>query len=57
MVVNREDKVVWLNSRNNKFLVKSSYVALEPKESISFPISVIWNSLVSSKVSLLHLGR
>ena len=57
MVVNREDKVVWLNSRNNKFLVKSSYVALEPKESISFPISVIWNSLVSFKVSLLHLGR
>ena len=41
-----------MNSINNKFPIKSLNVALEPRESISSPTSVIWNSWVPSKESI-----
>ena len=39
-----EDKVVWMNLRNDKFSIKYLYAALEMGGSISFPTNIIWNS-------------
>ena len=38
------DQVVWIKSKDDKFIVKSLYEALEPKRQGDFPTNVIWNS-------------
>lgn len=49
-----EDIVVWIDLRNDTFLVKSLYVALEPMSSIPFPTGVNWNPWFPSKVSFFE---
>ena len=46
--------MVWIDLRNDTFLVKSLYVALEPMSSIPFPTGVNWNPLFPSKVSFFE---
>ena len=36
-----KDKVMWMESRNSAFLVKSLYAMLEPRCSILFPKGII----------------
>lgn len=38
------DQVVCTKSKDDKFIVKSLYKALEPKRQGDFPTNVIWNS-------------
>lgn len=45
-----EDKVIWIGSKNGKFLTKALYSALKSKSTMPFPTSVIWNSWIPSKV-------
>lgn len=52
-----ENRMVWMESKNETFSVKSLYSALELGRSIPFPMAVIWNSLVLSKVSFFFLRR
>ena len=51
VVGEEEDKVVWMNSSNNKFFVKLLCDGLELGERFNFPKSVVWNFWVPSKVS------
>ena len=51
-----EDTIVWMNLYNNKFFVKYLYVALEPRDLVSFPKQIVWNSWVSSKVNFFVWG-
>ena len=46
-----EDRVLWIETKCGKFLVKSLYKALEFGPSASFPLNVIWKSCVQPKVS------
>lgn len=39
----KEDKVVWLDSRRDKFSIKTLYTILEPGGSMLFPAGIIWN--------------
>ena len=51
-----EDQVVWTKANDERFSVKSLYKALESERIRDFPIRVIWNTLVPSRVSFLF-GR
>ena len=46
-----EDKLLWIETKCGKFLVKSLYKALEFGPSASFPLNIIWKSCVQPKVS------
>ena len=46
-----EDRVLWIETKCGKFLVKSLYKAPEFGPSASFPLNVIWKSCVQPKVS------
>ena len=46
-----EDQVVWTKANDERFSVKSLYKALESERIRDFPIRVIWNTLVPSRVS------
>lgn len=53
--VRREDndKVIWKQAQKGLFSVKSIYAALEEERAVSFPMTIIWNPWVPSKVSFL----
>ena len=48
---NEEDKVLWTETKSNKFTIKSLYNALETGISVFFPMKIIWNPWVQPKVS------
>ena len=61
MVTNVEDRVLWKETKDGKFSIKSLYSALELGSTVSFPKSIIWSSCVPSKVGffffLFLLGK
>ena len=46
-----EDRVLWIETKCEKFSVKSLYKALGSGSSVSFPSNVIWKTCVQPKVS------
>ena len=46
-----KDQVIWTKAKDERFSVKSLYKALEPERLGDFPVRVIWNPLVPSRVS------
>ena len=51
-----EDKMLWIETKSGKFIVRSLHNALESGNSVSFPMKIIWKSGVQPTVSSL-LGR
>ncbi|WKA09120.1 hypothetical protein VitviT2T_026797 [Vitis vinifera] len=49
--VDEEDRVRWMDSKDEVFSVKSLYRALQPVSLASFPLKIIWNSCVQPKLS------
>ena len=47
-----EDMMVWTETKSDKFLAKSLYLALEADCPVLFPSSCIWNVWVQPKISL-----
>lgn len=47
-----EDKVVWMDSSNRVYSINALYFVLKSSYAIPFPLGIIWNQWVSSKVSL-----
>ena len=47
-----EDMMVWTETKSDKFLAKSLYLALEVDCPVLFPSSCIWNVWVQPKISL-----
>ena len=45
-----KDRMLWKETKNGKFFVKSLYGALQTRNSVPFPWSIIWNPCVPSKV-------
>lgn len=56
MNLDEEDRVRWMETKNDNFLVKSLYKARELDLSVYFPMKIIWNSLCAIKSKLLCLG-
>ena len=56
IVINMEDRVLWKETKDEKFFVKSLYSALEPRSAVSFPNSIIWTPCVPTKVAFFCLG-
>lgn len=46
----KDDKVLWTESKDETFFVKTLYKALESRRQDVFPTSVIWNSWVLLRV-------
>ena len=46
VLLDEEDEVRWLKSKDDNFSVKSLYKVLEPDSSVCFPLKIIWNSWV-----------
>ena len=46
VLLDEEDEVRWLKSKDGNFSVKSLYKVLEPNSSVCFPLKIIWNSWV-----------
>ena len=46
-----EDRVLWIETKCEKFSIKSLYKALGFDSSVSFPSNVIWKTCVQPKVS------
>ena len=55
IVINMEDRVLWKETKDGKFFVKSLYSALEPRSAVSFPKSIIWTPCVPTKVGFFCL--
>ena len=53
MCNDKEDKLLWTRKKNEFFFVKALYKDLESRKQMDFPTSIIWNSWVLPKVSLL----
>lgn len=51
MIREQEDRIVWRGDSKGRFSVRTPYSLLEPDFVISFPLGVIWNARVLSKVS------
>ena len=50
VIVDLEDKVLWKETKDGKFSVKSLYGALELRIAVLFPRSIIWSPCVPTKV-------
>ena len=50
VIVDLEDKVLWKETKDGKFSVKSLYGALELRIAVLFPRSIIWSPYVPTKV-------
>ena len=46
-----KDGVMWMDSKDGVFSVKSLYRALQPVSLTFFPLKIIWNSCVQPKLS------
>ncbi|RVW45875.1 hypothetical protein CK203_101155 [Vitis vinifera] len=46
VLLDEEDEVRWLKSKDGNFSAKSLYKVLEPDSSVCFPLKIIWNSWV-----------
>ncbi|RVW18115.1 hypothetical protein CK203_108364 [Vitis vinifera] len=46
VMLDEEDGVRWLESKDDNFSIKSLYKVLEPNSSVCFPMKIIWNSWV-----------
>ena len=53
---NLEDRVLWKETKDEIFSVKSLYSALDSRSVVQFPKSVIWSPCVPTKVGFLCLG-
>ena len=49
--MNIEDNVVWLNTKNDIFPVKSFYCSLSYGKIEALLFGIVWNSWVPSKIS------
>ena len=49
--VDEEDRVRWMESKDEVFSVKSLYRTMQPVSLVSFPLKIIWNSCVQPKLS------
>ena len=47
---NLEDRVLWKETKDGIFLVKSLYCALVSRSVVQFPNSIIWSPRVPTKV-------
>ncbi|RVW35544.1 DDT domain-containing protein DDR4 [Vitis vinifera] len=56
LIMEEEDRVQWMETKDGIFLTKSLYKALESGSSVLFPMKNIWKSCVQPKVSS-SLGR
>ena len=50
LVFGSEDRVVWKETKNGNFSVKSLYSTLEPRCAVPFPWNIIWSLCVLTKV-------
>ena len=50
LISNLEDRVLWKETKDGKFCVKSLYNVLELRYVGPFPRSIIWSSCVPTKV-------
>ena len=46
VMLDEEDGVRWLESKDDNFSIKPLYKVLEPNSSVCFPMKIIWNSWV-----------
>ncbi|RVW44877.1 hypothetical protein CK203_087093 [Vitis vinifera] len=53
VIVDLEDKVLWKETKDGKFSVKSLYGALELRIAVLFPRSIIWSPCVPTKENSL----
>ena len=51
VIVDVKERVRWVESKDDSFLVKALYKALEPDSIGCFPMKIIWNSSVQPKVN------
>ena len=51
VILEEEDMVWWMETKNGNFSIKSLYKALELDLSPFFPMKILWNSFVQPKVS------
>ena len=51
-----EDRVLWKETKDGIFLVKSLYSALVSRSIVQFPNSIIWSPCVPTKVGFFCLG-
>ena len=51
LTVDEEDRVRWVESKDDIFSVKSLYKAFELDSTRCFPMKIIWNSSAQPKVS------
>ena len=56
VVVGLEDRVVWKETKNEIFSVKSLYNTLEPSCVVPFRWSIIWSPCVPTNVGFFCLG-
>ena len=50
LVIDLEDRVLWKETKDKIFSVKSLHSALEPKSAVTFPWNIIWSPCVPTKV-------
>ena len=53
VVEEREDKVFWAETKSGSFSIKSLYSTLKEGRVDPFPLSVVWNAWVPTKVSFV----
>ena len=53
---NLEDRVLWKETKDGIFSVKSLYSALDSRSVVQFPNSIIWSPCVPTKVGFFCLG-
>ena len=52
-----EDRMLWKETKDGIFSVKSLYSALASRRVVQFPNIIIWNPCVPTKVSFFLLGK
>ena len=50
LVIDLEDRVLWKETKDRKFYVKSLYSALETRSAVSILKNIIWSPCVPTKV-------
>lgn len=56
LISDLENRVLWKETKDEKFSIKSLYSALELRYVILFPRSIIWSSYVPTKMGFFCLG-
>ena len=56
LVIDLEDRVLWKETKDKNFSIKSLYSALEPRIAVPFSWNIIWSPCVPTKMGFFCLG-